>query len=345
MKKVLLTLTALFIIFEIANAKTDSLIFRNGNYLVGEVKNMDKNVVTVETPYSDKDFNIKWNRIQEIYTNTYFLISLSDGSRYNGTISSNAPGRISIVTDEGDSVQANHSDIVFLDDLDKGFWSQLSFSIDLGFELTRSNNFRKFTTNTRIGYTAKRWGLDAYYSTLFSRQDDADNIDRSEAGISHRYFLPKDWYTLLSVDFLSSSELNLTLRTTAKMGMGKFLVHTNKYYLGLAAGGNYNNENYYPDSTATESEPNRQSMEAFLGTELNMFNIGDLDLFTNLTTYPSLTESGRWRIDFKIETRYEMWFDDDFYIKLSYSMNYDNQPPEVGTDLDYIFQTGFGWKW
>jgi hypothetical protein len=66
---------------------------------------------------------------------------------------------------------------------------------------------------------------------------------------------------------------------------------------------------------------------------------------TSLTAYPSLTESGRWRLDFKIETRYEMWFDDDFYIKFSYSMNYDNQPPEGATDLDYVLQTGFGWSW
>ena len=151
MKKVLSTLTVLLIIFGFAYAQQDSLVFRNGEYLVGEVKKMDKNVVTVETPYSDKDFNIKWNRIQEIYTNTYFLITLTNGNRYNGTISSNAPGRISIITDEGDSVGVNHSDIVYLDDLDKGFWSQLSFSIDLGFEMTRSNNFMKFTTNTGWG--------------------------------------------------------------------------------------------------------------------------------------------------------------------------------------------------
>jgi putative salt-induced outer membrane protein YdiY len=345
MKKVLLTTAVLFAIFELANAKQDSLIFRNGDFLVGEVKKMDKNVVTVETPYSDKDFNIKWNRIQEIYTDTYFLITLSNGNRYNGTIFSNAPGRVSIITDEGDSVGVNHSDIVYLDDLDQGFWSQLSFSIDLGYEMTKSNNFKKFTTSTRLGYTAKRWGLDAYFSTLFSRQNETEDIDRTEAGVGHRYFLPKDWYTLISVDFLASTELNLDLRTTAKLGMGKFLVHTNKSYWGLAAGANYNNENYFADSASTEPTENRQSMEAFLGTEYNMFNIGDIDLLTGLTAYPSLTESGRWRIDFKIETRYEMWFDDDFYIKLSYSLNYDNQPPEGATDTDYVFSTGFGWKW
>jgi hypothetical protein len=346
MKKVFLTLTVLLIIFGFAYGQQDSLVFRNGEYLLGEVKKMDKNVVTVETPYSDKDFNIKWNRIQEIYTNTYFLITLTNGNRYNGTISSNAPGRISIITDEGDSVGVNHTDIVYLDDLDMGFWSQLSFSIDLGFEMTRSNNFKKFTTTTRLGYNAKRWALDAYYSTLFSKQDETDDIDRSEGGIGYRYFLPKDWYPLVSLDFLSSTELNLDLRTTAKLGIGKYIIHTNKSYWGLAVGGNFNNENYFADTILIDSAaPDRRSMEAFLSTEYNMFNMGDLDLLSGLTAYPSLTESGRWRVDFKIETRYEMWFDDDFYIKLSYSLNYDSQPPEGATDLDYVLQTGFGWSW
>ena len=49
MKKVLSTLTVLLIIFGFAYAQQDSLVFRNGEYLVGEVKKMDKNVVTVET--------------------------------------------------------------------------------------------------------------------------------------------------------------------------------------------------------------------------------------------------------------------------------------------------------
>ncbi len=38
MKKVFLTLTVLLIIFEFGNAQQDSLVFRNGEYLVGKVK-------------------------------------------------------------------------------------------------------------------------------------------------------------------------------------------------------------------------------------------------------------------------------------------------------------------
>jgi hypothetical protein len=123
------------------------------------------------------------------------------------------------------------------------------------------------------------------------------------------------------------------------------IIHTNQSYWGFAAGINFNNESFIPDTTEVEPTPDRRSLEGFFGSEYNMFNVGDLDLLTNITAYPSFTESGRWRVDFNFEARYEMWFDDDFYIKLGYSLNYDNQPVENASKVDYVLNTGFGWSW
>ena len=340
MKKIFFPTIMLIIVFQVSKAQTDSLIFRNGNFIVGEVKKMDRNVVKVKTPYSDKDFEIKWNRIKEIYTETYFLISLSDGSRYNGTLHSTEPGRVTIITEKGRQIKINLIDIVFLDDLDKGFWSQLYFSIDVGVDLTKAHNFKQISTHNTIGYTAKRYSLDTYFNTLFSRQDESEDIKRTDGGVSYRYFMPGDWYPLASVTFLSNTEQKLNLRTTWKIGMGKYVVHTNEAYWGFILGTNYNNENFSDEITET-----RRSWEGFLGSELNMFNIGDLDLLTGIFVYPSFTEKGRWRIDYNIDTKYEMWFDDDFYIKLSFNLNFDNQPAEGASETDYVFHTGFGWEW
>jgi putative salt-induced outer membrane protein YdiY len=340
MKKIFFPTIMLIIVFQVSKAQTDSLIFRNGNFIVGEVKKMDRNVVKVKTPYSDKDFEIKWNRIKEIYTETYFLISLSDGSRYNGTLHSTEPGRVAIITEKGRQIKINIIDIVFLDDLDKGFWSQLYFSIDVGVDLAKAHNFKQISTHNTIGYTAKRYSLDTYFNTLFSRQDESEDIKRTDGGVSYRYFMPGDWYPLASVTFLSNTEQKLNLRTTWKIGMGKYVVHTNEAYWGFILGTNYNNENFSDETTET-----RRSWEGFLGSELNMFNIGDLDLLTGIFVYPSFTEKGRWRIDYTIDTKYEMWFDDDFYIKLSFNLNFDNQPAEGASETDYVFHTGFGWEW
>ena len=48
------------------NAQTDSLIFKNGNVVVGEIKSMAMGVLTFKTDYSDSDFKIEWGEIDQV---------------------------------------------------------------------------------------------------------------------------------------------------------------------------------------------------------------------------------------------------------------------------------------
>jgi hypothetical protein len=321
-----------------AVAQADSVVFRNGNYVVGEIKSMTRNVLKIETDYSDEDFAVEWDGIREIYSKTHFLITLSNGNRYNGTIRSNTSGGIDIITDDGEVVPVQQSEIVFLDDVDFGFWSQVYASIDIGYDLTRSKNLRSFSMNSNVGYIARRWQLDATFNRFTSRQDEVEDIQRSDGGLTFKYFLPRDWYPTASTSWLSNTEQQLTLRTTAKLGFGKYVVHTNQLYWGLSVGANYNNEDYTPPELE-----DRSSWEGYAGTELNLFNVGDLNLQSSLVAYPSFTESKRFRTDFTFNISYDLpW---DFYVKAGFTLNYDNQPAEGSSKTDYVLKTGFGWSW
>jgi len=320
-----------------ASAQNDSIIFNNGNYIIGETKGMDRNVLTVETDFSDSDFKIEWDGVSEIYSETYFLITLADGRRYNGTIVTTAPGKIKIVTDEELTVEVKNSDIVFLNSVDKGFWSQFYASIDIGIDLTKAKNFRQYSMRSNVGYLAERWSLDLNYNSLYSEQDDVDPIKRRDGGFNFKYYLPNDWFATTGMTFLSNTEQKIQLRNTANLGMGKFVIHTNRTYWAFMAGASNNNENF-SDTTA-----DRNSWEGFLGTELNMFNVGDLNLMTSIIAYPSFTESGRWRSDFKFDLKYDLPL--DFYIKYNITFNYDNRPVAGAPELDYVMYFGFGWEW
>ena len=59
--------------------------------------------------------------------------------------------------------------------------------------------------------------------------------------------------------------------------------------------------------------------------------------------YPSFTENKRFRTDFDINTKYD--FPMDFYAKFSFSLNYDNQPIEGASEIDYVTSFGIGWEW
>ena len=339
MKKIILFFSIILICMYSLQAQNDSLVFNNGNYMVGEIKTMHKNVLKVKTEYSDKDFLIEWDGIKEIYSETFFLISLTDGRRFNGYLKSVEGGKINIVTISGGTIPLDLDEIVYLDEIDKGFWSKLYFSIDVGLDLTKANDFIQLSMRSTIGYKAERWNLDGKYNNLYSRQNETDDIKNMDGGLDFKYFMKNDLYPLASVNFLSSSEQKLDLRNTWKSGLGKFLKHTNRLYWGISLGGTYNIEKYEDVSTK------RESWEGFFGTELNMFNIGDLSLLTKAFAYPSFTEKGRWRSDFILDAKYEMPFDDDFYIKLGATVNYDNKPAEGAPETDYILHTGFGWEW
>ncbi|MCK5775911.1 MAG: DUF481 domain-containing protein [Bacteroidales bacterium] len=339
MNRIVILICILFLWAYSVNGQVDSLVFINGDDMVGEVKTMTRNVLMVKTKYSDKDFAIEWDGVKEIYTETYFLISLSDGRRYNGSLRSTEDGKVAIIIYIGNPIIVDIDDIVYLEDIDKGFWSRLSFTIDFGLDLTKANDFTQLSLRTSLGYKADRWSINSKYSNLYSRQNEIEDIWNSDGTIDFKYFMRKDLYPLANINFLSSSEQKLDLRTTSELGLGKFLTHSNNSYWGISVGGTYNIERY------EHTEGKRESWEMFIGSELNLFNIGDLTLLNKVLVYRSFTETGRWRTDFNLDVKYEMFFDDDFYIILGTKVNYDNKPAEGASELDYTFHTGFGWEW
>ena len=56
----------------------DSLVFKNADFVAGEIKSMDRGVLTIETDYSKSDFTVEWTGVKEIFTKTQFLITLTD---------------------------------------------------------------------------------------------------------------------------------------------------------------------------------------------------------------------------------------------------------------------------
>jgi len=70
--------------------------------------------------------------------------------------------------------------------------------------------------------------------------------------------------------------------------------------------------------------------------------VGDLNLLTNFYWYPSITEEGRNRIDYRFDVKYNLPL--DFYVKTGFTLNYDSEPAPGASQSDYVNQTGFGWQ-
>ena len=53
---------------------------------VGEIKSVEKDVLTLSTDYSDADFKIKWDKIASIESDRQFLVETFDGRRLSGSL-------------------------------------------------------------------------------------------------------------------------------------------------------------------------------------------------------------------------------------------------------------------
>lgn len=319
-------------------SQTDSLILINDNVIIGEIKGMNKNVVTIETDYSDSDFKIEWQGIKEIYTERTFLVNIVGGRQLKGRISTESPTTIRIKGLEDDEV-INISDVIYLDEFGKSFLSNFYATIDVGFNLTKANNFVQLSVGATAGYLQEKWSLDMNFNDLHSTQDSVAPIARTSGGLEYRYLLPKSWFLSGGAEFLSNTEQSLDLRSMAKLGMGYFPIKNNVLYWNFGTGVSINNENYSPPLDSVDV----LSYEGYIGTEINLFNVSDFSLISNINVYPSFTQQGRMRVDYLINTKYDLPL--DFYIGLNFTLNYDNQPAEVGKEVDYVFAATFGWDW
>lgn len=319
-------------------AQNDTIHLNTGEVITGELKDMKQNVATFETDYSDSDFKIKWSQIKTLQTTTQYLISLSSGNRYNGSLKSASDNRVHIISGKDTLVRTDISNIVFLRKIDRDFWGNVNASLSVGYNFTKANDLSQFSIRSNLGYRAKRWSASSGYNQIISSQSETDRTQRLDANIVYNHYFSKNWFALAEVNWLSNTAQNINLRTLGKLGIGNYIIQTNSMYWAVQTGLSLNSESFNVENLDTTNT----STEAFLGTEANLYDIGDLTLLSRIVVYPSLTESGRWRTDFNLDVKYDLPF--DFFINLGVSLNYDNQPIESSAETDYVFQTTIGWS-
>ncbi|MBO0322276.1 DUF481 domain-containing protein [Muricauda sp. CAU 1633] len=321
------------------HAQSDTIVLKNQDKLVGEIKRMSKGVLTMETDYSDSDFEITWLEVLSMSSEQTYFVTLTKGYRFESKIRAeqNEHGVIYLKRVDTSWVKVPVQDVVEFKAVKSNFISRISTSISLGYNFTKSNNLSQFVVNGTLSYVGFKWEADATYNSVVSKQEDVSGTKRIDAGLNFRYFLERDWFLDSNASFLSNNQIDLDLRTNLRAGVGKYLVHNNSLYLGLGGGLAWNNEQYL-----TAQGADKNSFESYVGLEFNMFDMGDLDFFTRMLLYPSLTESGRLRSDITANLKYDLPL--DLFIKIGFTYNYDNQPAEGFLKDDYVFNTTFGWE-
>ena len=317
-------------------AQTDSLIFKGGNVVTGEIKKMERGVLEIDAPFGDENLKIKWLDIAEIYTGSTFLVSVKERV-FQGSLATISEGEIRVFSQDSVLTTCSQEDIVYLIQVKDRFADRFSAALEFGFNLSKAQGLRQFSIRSSAGYKAPRWTLEASYNVLRSTQDEAEAIRRADGLLNYRRLLIRRWYGIATIATLSNSEQLLDIRANSQLGLGNFLFSSNRAYWGIKTGVNNNLEKF------SNNPDTRSSWEGFLGTELNLYNVGDIDLLFNYMGYTGITDGGRYRADINFDLKYDLPL--DFFIRMGVSYNYDNKPAADASNSDYIIRTGIGWEW
>ena len=318
------------------SAQNDTIRLKNNDILVGNVKSISTGILTMETSYSDKDFKIEFNKVEALSISRKCIITLTNDRRFYGEIHSEKSGGLTILVEDGGSERFQLNELIDLLEVYDNFWKRFRGGIDLGYNFTKASNNAQFTIAGDFHFTGERWRHNGSINVLNSSNDSLSDVKRVDAMFETIRLLPKKWYLLTDVSYLSNTEQTLKGRISPSLGLGRFVKSTNRLYFGVTIGATVNFESY------EDTTKDKTSSEAFLGSNFNMYDFKDFDLSTGIKFYAGLSEKGRIRTDYDLVLKYDLpW---DFYIKMEFTVNYDNQPAVKGTELDYIFTSGFGYS-
>jgi len=334
----ILAMTSMFVVWVATPvAAQEFIIHVNGDSINGDVKGFERGKLEFEIPGSSSTF-IEFDDLAAIGSSDYWDIELDNQTRTFGTLEpGDQPGTVRIVSADGER-EIPLARIVQMTSIDASFWSKWDGFLEFGFTFAKANSVTNYTLAARAEYRGTKW---AYSLTIDSRQNsqtDAETTSRHQLRTDLVRMLPKTWYVGVLAQAEQNQELDLDLRLLFGAIGGRDILQSNKIEWRWGAGILGNREDY----TGLEAST---SAEALLATYFNFFTFGNFenDIASSLLVYPSLTESGRVRVDFDISYRQDLF--SDFYLRFSFYDQYDSRPPPGASDNDFGTTIAIGWDW
>jgi hypothetical protein len=139
---------------ETALGVSDTLVFHNGNRIVGEIEKMERGVLEIDAAYGDANFKIEWLSVKEIYSDSKFLVNVHDRIYY-GRLASLPDRKVSVYSGDSVFIVCMLDEVIYLSQIKEGFSDRFSASVELGFDVAKAQNMRQLSTRSSLGYRAE----------------------------------------------------------------------------------------------------------------------------------------------------------------------------------------------
>jgi hypothetical protein len=323
--------------------KSDTLLLRNGDRIVGEISSLEDGLLEYKTD-NVGTIKVKWDRVVRLTSRHYYEVETRSGGRYFGTLTpTDSAGYLAVALDEITYVSL--PGVVAITRIkQKSIWDRIDGYLDLGFTYAKSNQTLQLTSALEAYYLTRLWDLRLKGDLFIQRQNEADPTRRWSLQPSLARSLGTRWLVYTLAQLQQNQELDLDLRTLISPGGGVWITRSNRReasaFLGLAA-----QRERYRDTTATDGTATSTSVEVSTGASFRGFryDFPELDVTANLQIFPSLSDLGRVREEGDVRVRYEVLR--DFFITVSLQNSFDSRPPTPDTPKsDFTTTVSISWK-
>ena len=341
MKKTLILILAICSIMAIpafARDKTDVILLTNGDHITGEIKQLEHGILRLGTD-SMGEVQIEWDDIVHIESDFDFQFERSDGQRITGTIV-DTPDQEEITLRNADlSMAFAHNELIRISQIENSFWERLQGSLTFGYSFTKASDVAQGNFGFRATHRTETRAFSLDGSSIITSDQEDESTQRTDLNYSMTRFRKNRWFNTYLAGLESNDELGLNLRTSAGLGLGRYLLQTNTSEFGLMGGVIGTKEALEGDASSQEN------IEGLIALNYSRYIYDDpqLDLSSQLSVFPSITESGRARAQFDVNLRWEMFA--DLFWDLSYYNTYDSNPASGSESTnDYGVVTSVGWS-
>jgi len=334
----LLGLLALFSSPAAHAEKTDIVVLKNGDKITGEVKSLERGKLSFSTD-SMGTVSIEWEDIEAVLSETGQAVELTNGQRFYGPLQkSDNTEMVQIATEEG-TVGVGVLDVVTMYPVEAGFWDRLDLGVSVGFSWDKASSVGKYSIGADVEYRLPKSISSANFSSEVTTQGDGlSTTSRANLSGQHLRFRPNKRFTAWFGNAEKNDELGIKLRTLAGVGYGWVPIRSNRKMLMFTGGIDVNRE--YPAEGETETNLEAVGM---LSYDYFKYSNPERRFGTTLTVFPSLTDWGRVRADFK--TQLDIEFVSDFFWVMSLYANYDSDPlSENASSSDYGINSSLRYK-
>ncbi len=333
----------LFWVMPVSAARDDDVvILKNGDRMTGEIKSLQRGELRFKASYMAEAVRLDWTKVQRLESKSQFLIYLINGERFTGSLQVASPSQLGnenfVIGVDRDRLRVNQIDVLRIAPVEEMFWRQLEGSIDFGFSFTSGNDQYQAQLLATTTYRRGTHTMTASIDSVFSGQPKGTSTARKQFTFDYTKQLSPRYYAGGLLDFLSSDQQSLDLRTTAGALLGRNILQTERTRLSAFAGAVGTREKY----SATVNQTETTNADAITGVDFQTFRFNATDIRSRLMFFPSLSNPGRMRMqatsDLRIKIAKDLWWGFHFY------ENFDSKPPITANKNDLGISTSVGWK-